>query len=135
MVQSENSGTRAREYETHAQPKTKANEQSVAEHVLQLLRSLGVADRDLRTVRLNAKADASEMVRYDAGSAMAELFTRHPLVSSSLIDSNTARTHRILAMAVLGAMNRAVQRFTDADELRVLQEMLTLVAEQEQRAP
>jgi hypothetical protein len=47
-----------------------------------------------------------------------------------LTEKDASRAHRVLAMVVLGAMNRALQRFTDADEMRVLQAMLELLAEQ-----
>jgi hypothetical protein len=128
-VRSKPKAAREREPEKREKPKAKVKEPTVDDQVLCVLRSVGVAERDLRAVRLNPQADATSLVSYEASTAIAVVSTQHPLAAALLTERDVARAHRVLAMAVLGEMNRAIQRFTDADEMRVLQAMLELVAE------
>jgi hypothetical protein len=129
-VRSEPDGERPRAQQPREKPKAKGKESTIDEQVLYVLRSLGVVERDLRAVRLSAQSDSSNLVSYESSTAIAVLSTRHPLTAALLTEKDASRAHRVLAMAVLGAMNRALQRFTDADEMRVLQAMLELLAEQ-----
>ena len=103
---------------------TKRAAPTVGEHVLSLLRKHGVVERDLTSISVDRAPGAGVLATYDKGTATAVIFERHDVVARLLTAANPTRAHTVLAMAVLGEMNRAVQRFTDADESRVLGSLL-----------
>ncbi len=109
-------------------PKAAPRELTLADHVLELLRSHGVVERDLSAVRVSDERAPGVLASYESSTATATVYTRHSVGASLLTSPDARRAHRVYAVAVLGEMNRAVQRFTDADEMRVLQALVESVA-------
>ncbi|MBL8680769.1 MAG: hypothetical protein JNK05_16440 [Myxococcales bacterium] len=108
-----------------APPKAqKRSEPTLGDHVLGFLRRHGVVERDLVSIAVDNGPDAGTLATYDKGKATAVVFARHAVVARLLTGQDPTRAHKVLAIAVLGEMNRAVQRFTDADEARVMGSML-----------
>lgn len=113
--------------EAKAQPAPKATkrfEPTIGDHVLTFLRRHGVVERDLVSISVDHGSGAGVLATYDKSKSTAVVFARHDVVARLLTSQDPTRAYKVLAIAVLGEMNRAVQRFTDADELRVMNSML-----------
>ncbi|MDP3278376.1 MAG: hypothetical protein Q8Q09_24520 [Deltaproteobacteria bacterium] len=92
--------------------------------VLLVLRASDVSSEHLAAVDESDARAPDELVVYDGKTLRATIFLRHPLAAEMNVWPEPARRDKVLAMAVLGAMNRVRAQFTDQDEARVLSRML-----------
>lgn len=107
-----------------SKPKAKPREPTLDDHVLEMLRRHGVVERDLRGIKLSADRSMAVLARYDANSGYATLYTHGELAQTLLTHPDPGRARRAFALALLGELNRALQRITDADEARMMRAML-----------
>lgn len=122
-----------------ARVKPEASAPTIAELVLAILRRHGVVERDLERVELDEATRSGPIASYNRDRRAAVIAVRHDAIARLITGRDPTRAHRVLAMAVLGEVNRALQRFTDADEaqalLSLLRELAAPPAERSERSP
>jgi hypothetical protein len=101
-------------------------EPTVADRVYELLRQLGLASSAVRAVVLG-QGRAKSLVAFDPGERRATVYREHELFRA-LEAGPPERAVRVLAVAVLGEVNRALVEVGDADEERVLDALLADLA-------
>lgn len=124
VVTAEPTIKRAPVEEPKSKPKARPREPTLDDHVLEVLRRHGVVERDLRGIKLSSDRSMAVLARYDSNSGYATLYTHGELAQTLLTHPDPMHARRAFALALLGELNRALQRITDADEARMMRAML-----------
>jgi len=97
----------------------------MGENTLTLLHDLGLDRAALRGIEADPRpcSLAAGLVHYDPSNKIALVRVEHPAVLK-LRQGAARRGAEVLAVAVLGAVNRALEGVTDADEERILAGLL-----------